>query len=123
MRLVRNVIRPALAERMLEVQRRLSLPSRGTSTRACGEIDAAIAAGDAPATAAAVRALVRERRERMLRGPRRARVRARAGRRAAPRRRYRLCLSAAMRSSSGGCVMNRRAIPLRATPETPNAES
>jgi len=65
-RLVRNVIRPALAERMLEVQRRLASDAQGFDVR-IREIDAAIEAGDAPATAAAVRSLVRERRERMLR--------------------------------------------------------
>ena len=32
-------------------------------------------------------------------------------------------VSAAIRSSSGGCVMNRRAIPLRAVPDMPNAAS
>ncbi len=65
-RLVRNVIRPALAERMLEVQRRLAADSQDLDQRV-REIDAAIEAGDAPATAAAVRALMRERRARMLR--------------------------------------------------------
>ncbi len=65
-RLVRNVIRPALAERMLEVQRRQLAESRDLDARVT-EIDAAIAAGNAPATEAAVRALLRERRERMLR--------------------------------------------------------
>jgi len=64
-RLVRNVIRPALAERMLEVQRRLDSDPQGLHAR-IRAIDAAIEASDAPATAAAVRALVRERRERML---------------------------------------------------------
>jgi len=64
-RLVRNVIRPALAERMLEAQRRLDSDPQGLAAR-IREIDAAIEAGDAPATAAAVRMLVRERRERML---------------------------------------------------------
>ena len=65
-RLVRNVIRPALAERMLEVQRRQLAEPRGLDARV-QEIDTAIAAGNAPATEAAVRALLRERRERMLR--------------------------------------------------------
>lgn len=65
-RLVRNVIRPALAERMLEAQRRLASDAQELDARVRA-IDAAILAGDAPATAAAVRALVRERRERMLR--------------------------------------------------------
>ena len=54
---------------------------------------------------------------------RRDRERAGGRRRPRPWDRYRLCLSAAIRSSSGGCVMNRRAIPLRATPDTPNAAS
>jgi len=65
-RLVRNVIRPALAERMQEVQRRLAVDAQDLGAHVC-EIDAAIAAGDAAATAAAVRALMRARRERMLR--------------------------------------------------------
>lgn len=65
-RLVRNVIRPALAERMLEAQRQLAAETQDLDARV-REIDAAIQAGDAPATAAAVRALVRERRVRVLR--------------------------------------------------------
>jgi DNA-binding FadR family transcriptional regulator len=65
-RLVRNVIRPALAERMLELQRRQTAEPPDLYARV-REIDNAIAAGNAPATEAAVRALLRERRERMLR--------------------------------------------------------
>jgi GntR family transcriptional repressor for pyruvate dehydrogenase complex len=65
-RLVRNVLRPALSERMQDVQRRLADDSRALVARV-REIDAAIEGRDAPATAAAVRALVRERRERVLR--------------------------------------------------------
>ena len=65
-RLVRNVIRPALAERMQEVQRRLAAESQDLQAHV-REIDAAIEAGDAAATAAGVRALLRARRERMLR--------------------------------------------------------
>ncbi len=65
-RLVRNVIRPALAERLDAVERRLAAEPRDLDARV-REIDAAIEAGNAPATAAAVRALVRERRERLLR--------------------------------------------------------
>jgi DNA-binding FadR family transcriptional regulator len=65
LQLVRNVIRPALAERMVEVQRRLAGPAQGFSARV-GAIDAAIARRDASATAAAVRELVRDRREQLL---------------------------------------------------------
>jgi GntR family transcriptional repressor for pyruvate dehydrogenase complex len=65
LQLVRNVIRPALAERLALVQRRLAGSSRDLSDRV-GAIDAAIEAGDAAATAAAVRSLVRERREQLL---------------------------------------------------------
>jgi GntR family transcriptional repressor for pyruvate dehydrogenase complex len=65
LQLVRNVIRPALAERMALVQRRLAGQSRGLAARV-GAIDAAIEAGDAAATAAAVRGLVRDRREQLL---------------------------------------------------------
>jgi len=65
-RLVRNVIRPALAERLRDAQRRLAAEPQELGARV-REIDAAIEAGDAPATAAAVRALMRERRERLLR--------------------------------------------------------
>jgi DNA-binding FadR family transcriptional regulator len=65
LQLVRNVIRTALAERMLEVQRRLADPAPGFAARV-GAIDAAIASGDASATAAAVRELVRDRREQLL---------------------------------------------------------
>jgi len=65
LQLVRNVIRPALAERMLEVQRRLAGHSHQLAARV-GAIDAAIQAGDAAATAGAVRSLVRERREQLL---------------------------------------------------------
>jgi DNA-binding FadR family transcriptional regulator len=64
LQLVRNVIRPALAERMALAQRRLG-QSRSLAARV-GAIDAAIEAGDAAATAAAVRSLVRDRREQLL---------------------------------------------------------
>jgi GntR family transcriptional repressor for pyruvate dehydrogenase complex len=64
LRLVRNVIRPALAERVAEARRLAADPA---SLRArVAEIDAAIQQRDAAATAEAVRALVRERRERLL---------------------------------------------------------
>jgi len=65
-RLVRNVIRPALAERVQEAQRWLVSDGRDLDAHV-REIDAAIQAGDAPATSAAVRSLVRARRERTLR--------------------------------------------------------
>jgi DNA-binding FadR family transcriptional regulator len=65
LRLVRNVIRPALAERLAEAQRRLAVDASGLATRVA-EIDAAIEKRDAAATAEAVRWLVRERRERLL---------------------------------------------------------
>ena len=65
LQLVRNVIRPALAERMALVQRRLAGEARGLAARVAA-IDAAIEAGDAAATAAAVRSLVRDRREQLL---------------------------------------------------------
>ena len=65
LQLVRNVIRPALAERMVEVQRRLAGSAQGFAARV-GAIDAAIARRDASATAAAVRELVRDRREQLL---------------------------------------------------------
>ena len=65
LQLVRNVIRPALAERMALVQRRLAGHPIDLAARV-GAIDAAILAGDAAATAAAVRSLVRERREQLL---------------------------------------------------------
>ena len=120
--LVRNVIRPALAERM----------ARGAAT-----------ARRAPAASPRARPCDRrrDRSQRRCRRPPRRCARwcesvasgcsprstrssgARARRPPGARRRYRLCLSAAIRSSSGGCVMNRRAIPLRATPDTPNAAS
>jgi DNA-binding FadR family transcriptional regulator len=63
--LLRNVLRSALAEHIALVQRRLAGQPRDLAERA-GAIDAAIAARDAAATAAAVRRLVRERREQML---------------------------------------------------------
>jgi GntR family transcriptional repressor for pyruvate dehydrogenase complex len=65
LQLVRNVIRPALAERMTLVQRRLAGRSRELAVRVAA-IDAAIASGDAAATATAVRSLVRERRVQLL---------------------------------------------------------
>jgi GntR family transcriptional regulator, transcriptional repressor for pyruvate dehydrogenase complex len=65
LQLVRNVIRPALAERMALVQQRLA-GSAHQLAGGFGAIDAAIQAGDAAATAAAVRSLVRERREHLL---------------------------------------------------------
>jgi DNA-binding FadR family transcriptional regulator len=65
-RLVRNVIRPALAEQLHAMQRQLADDSHELDTRVRA-IDVAIEAGDAAATAAAVRALLRERRKRMLR--------------------------------------------------------
>ncbi len=65
LQLVRNVIRPALAERIALVQRRLAGQSQDLAAHV-GAIDAAIEAGDAAATAAAVRCLVRDRREQLL---------------------------------------------------------
>jgi len=65
LQLLRNVIRPALAERMALAQRRLAGQSQELAGPV-GAIDAAIQAGDAAATAAAVRALVRARREQLL---------------------------------------------------------
>jgi GntR family transcriptional repressor for pyruvate dehydrogenase complex len=65
LRLVRNVIQPALAERLAEVQRRLPAEPGGLALRVA-EIDAAIERRDAAATAEAVRRLARERREQLL---------------------------------------------------------
>jgi GntR family transcriptional repressor for pyruvate dehydrogenase complex len=65
LQLVRNVLRPALAERIQRVQRRLAGQPRDLAARV-GAIDAAIESRDAEATAAAVRRLVRERREQLL---------------------------------------------------------
>jgi GntR family transcriptional repressor for pyruvate dehydrogenase complex len=63
--LLRNVLRTALAERIALVQRRLAGQPRDLA-EVTGAIDAAIAARDAAGTAAAVRRMVRERREQML---------------------------------------------------------
>jgi GntR family transcriptional repressor for pyruvate dehydrogenase complex len=65
LRLARNLIRPVLAERVAEAQRRIAADPAGLAARVAG-IDAAIERRDAAATAEAVRALVRERRERLL---------------------------------------------------------
>jgi DNA-binding FadR family transcriptional regulator len=65
MRLVRNVLRPALSDRMIAIQRDLTGRSQQLTARV-REIDAAIARNDAAATSVAARALVRERREALL---------------------------------------------------------
>jgi DNA-binding FadR family transcriptional regulator len=63
--LLRNVLRSALAERFVLVQRRLAGQPQDLAAVA-GAIDAAISARDAAGTAAAVRRMVRERREQVL---------------------------------------------------------
>ena len=65
MRLVRNVLRPALAERWQAVERHLA--EMPVDITACvSALDAAIARGDATATAEAARAFVRVRRNLLL---------------------------------------------------------
>ena len=63
--LLRNVLRSALAERIAQVQRRLAGQPRNLAEVAAA-IDTAISARDAAGTAAAVRRMVRERREQVL---------------------------------------------------------